>query len=180
MLRVRGAVVPLTTRGYLWRPSVTAEMAGRRQSDGMAMSARTASRWKKPERRAITKGKMTMRLTIDIRGVQFFCTREAQARTDRDTGAPKVDRETGEAQWQVQVAALDATGGEVLAVTVAGRPEVAVGSPVVVEGLVAIPWHQGDRSGVAYKANSIRSGGSSVLSAVPAKDTETPTGKRAA
>ncbi len=121
-----------------------------------------------------------MRLTIDIRGVQFFCTRCAQPRTDRETGAPKIDRETGEAQSQVQVAALDASGGEVLAVTVSGHPEVAVGSPVIIEGLVAIPWHQGDRSGVAYKASSIRSGGSPVLGAIPAKDNDTPAAKRAA
>ena len=121
-----------------------------------------------------------MRLKIDITGVQFFCTREAQARTDRQTGAPRVDRETGEAQWQVQVAALDATGGEVLAVTVAGRPEIAVGSPVAVEGLVAIPWHQDDRSGVAYKAASLRSTGAPIVGAVPSPPSESPAGKKAA
>lgn len=123
---------------------------------------------------------MTMRLKIDITGVQFFCTREAQARTDRETGAPKVDRETGEAQWQVQVAALDTTGGEVLAVTVAGRPEVTVGAPVAVEGLVAIPWHQGERSGVAYKASSLRSTGGPIVGAVPSVSADSPTGKKAA
>jgi hypothetical protein len=120
-----------------------------------------------------------MQLKIDISGVQFFCTREAQARTDRETGAPKVDRATGEPQWQVQVAALDATGGEVLAVTVAGQPEVTVGAPVAMEGLVAIPWHQGERSGVAYKASSLRSSGTPIVGAVPSRSSETPTGKRA-
>lgn len=59
----------------------------------------------------------------------------------------------------MQLAAVDETGAEVLAVTVAGQPEVAVGSPVVVEDLVAIPWTQGERSGVAYRAGSVRSGG---------------------
>jgi len=48
-----------------------------------------------------------MRLKIDTTGVLFFCTKAAWPKTDRDTGAPRVDRETGEAQWQVQVAALD-------------------------------------------------------------------------
>ena len=95
-----------------------------------------------------------MKLNIDTTGVTFLCTREPQAKTDRETGAPKVDRETGEAQWQIQLAALDSTGGEVLLVTVAGRPDVGVGSPVAVEDLVAIPWSQGDRSGVAYRAGS--------------------------
>ena len=88
-----------------------------------------------------------------------------KAKTDRETGVPKVDRETGEAQWQVQLAALDNTGGEVLLVTVAGRPDVGVGSPVAVEDLVAIPWSQGDRSGVAYRAGP--SGRSAPPSRVP-------------
>jgi len=103
-----------------------------------------------------------MKLNIDTTGVTFLCTRDPQAKTDRETGAPKVDRETGEAQWQVQLAALDATGGEVLAVTVAGRPDVAVGSPVALEDLVAIPWSQGDRSGVAYRAGTLRAVGTPI------------------
>lgn len=124
-----------------------------------------------------------MRLKIDTTGVQFFCTRDAQPRTDRDTGAPRVDRETGEAQWQVQVAALDATGGEVLNVTVSGQPEVAVGAPVTVEELVAIPWTQGDRSGVAYRAGSIRCLGAPIAGVVPpppAARTTTPSTTRQA
>jgi hypothetical protein len=103
-----------------------------------------------------------MKLNIDTTGVTFLCTRDPQAKTDRETGVPKVDRETGEAQWQVQLAALDTTGGEVLAVTVAGRPDVAVGCPIAVENLVAIPWSQGDRSGVAYRAGAIRSLGAAI------------------
>jgi hypothetical protein len=103
-----------------------------------------------------------MKLNIDVSGVQFFCTRAAQARTDRDTGVPRIDRETGLPLWQLQVAALDATGGEVLAITVVGDPSVNVGQPVTIEGLVAIPWTQGDRSGVAYRATSIRPSGSPI------------------
>jgi len=116
-----------------------------------------------------------MRLNIDTTGVQFLCTRDPQARTDHTTGAPRIDRETGEAQWQVQLAALDATGGEVLNVTVSGRPDVVVGAPVRVEGLVAIPWTQGDRSGVAYRAASIRANGAPAPAAP-----DSPAGKRAA
>ncbi len=103
-----------------------------------------------------------MRLKIDTTGVNFLCTRPAQARTERDTGAPRIDKETGRPLWQVQLAALDETGGEVLNVTVVGALEVTVGAPVAVEGLVAIPWSQGDRSGVAYRAASIRQGGSPI------------------
>ena len=124
-----------------------------------------------------------MKLNIDTTGVTFLCTREPQAKTDRETGAPKVDRETGEAQWQIQLAALDQTGGEVLLVTVAGRPDVAVGSPVAVEDLVAIPWSQGDRSGVAYRAGNIRSLGSPIAGvpgAGPANRPAPASGKQAA
>ena len=124
-----------------------------------------------------------MKLNIDTTGVTFLCTREPQAKTDRTTGAPKVDRETGEAQWQVQLAALDSTGGEVLLVTVSGRPDVGVGSPVAVETLVAIPWSQGDRSGVAYRAGTIRSLGTSFAGgagAGPAGRSAQPSTKQAA
>ena len=87
--------------------------------------------------------------------VTFFCTRVPEARTDRDTGVPRMDRESGLPLWQVQLAALDETGGEVLAVTMAGEPKVTVGSDVSLDSLVAIPWSQGDRSGVAYRAARI-------------------------
>lgn len=46
-----------------------------------------------------------------------------------------------------------------VAVTVAGEPKVKVGEPIAVDGLVAILWSQGDRSGVAFRAASIRSAG---------------------
>lgn len=132
------------------------------------------------EHAATDEGTNQVKLNIDTTGVQFFCTKDAQARTDRETGAPRVDRETGEPQWQVQVAALDSTGGEVLTVTVNGRPEVAVGCPVAIEGLVAIPWSQGDRSGVAFRASSIRSMGSPIAGVVAPPPAETPPSKRAA
>lgn len=114
-----------------------------------------------------------MKLNIDVNGVQFFCTRGAEPRTDRDTGAPRIDRETGLPLWQVQVAALDATGGEVLAVTVAGEPTVAVGQTVTIDRLVAIPWSQGDRSGVAYRAASIKSSGTPMAPSPSGSDRPT-------
>lgn len=98
-----------------------------------------------------------MRLNIITAGVQFLATRLPEQRTDRDTGAVRIDKETGLPLFQVQVAALDSSGGEVLAVTVPGQPSgIAVGAAVSIEGLYAIPWSQGDRSGVAYRATAIR------------------------
>jgi hypothetical protein len=98
-----------------------------------------------------------MRLRINTNDVTFLATRVAEQRTDRETGAVRTDRETGLPLWQVQVAALDSSGGEVVAITVAGQPaNVTIGAPVVIEDLVAIPWSQGERSGVAYRAAAIR------------------------
>ena len=57
--------------------------------------------------------------------------------------------------YAAQLLALDDTGGEVLNITVAGDPKVTVTQPVSVSGLVAIPWAQGDRSGVAFRADAI-------------------------
>lgn len=96
-----------------------------------------------------------MKLIINTDAVSFFCTRAAEPRTDRETGVIRTVRETGQPLWQVQLAALDSSGGEVLNVTVPGEPKVTIGSPVTVEGLVAIPWSQGDRSGVAYRATAL-------------------------
>ncbi|WP_062887280.1 SCO3933 family regulatory protein [Mycobacterium avium] len=96
-----------------------------------------------------------MKLRIETSGVTFLCTRVPEQRTNFDTGAPRVDKATGQALWQVQLIALDATGGEVLAVTVVGEPKVTVGQPVAVAGLVALPWSQDGRSGIAYRAESI-------------------------
>ena len=107
-----------------------------------------------------------MRLKLDIAGVGFFCTRNPEPKVDFETGAVRTDRESGETLWRVQVAALDASGGEILTVTVPGEPEVAIGSPVQVKGLVAIPWSQGERSGVAYRAESLRSTGSPIAGVI--------------
>jgi hypothetical protein len=46
-------------------------------------------------------------------------------------------------------------GGDVIAVTVAGEPKVSAGRAVTITGLVALPWSQDGRSGVAYRADAI-------------------------
>ena len=97
-----------------------------------------------------------MKLRIDTSAVSFVCTRSPEQRIAFDTGQPKVDRETGQPLWQVQLMALDASGADVIAVTVPGDPNIAVGQPAHVEGLVALPWSQEGRSGVAFRADSLR------------------------
>ena len=51
--------------------------------------------------------------------------------------------------------ALDETGGEILTVTLDSEPKINVGEFVQLHDLVAIPWSQGDRSGVAFRAAGI-------------------------
>ena len=52
--------------------------------------------------------------------------------------------------------ALDTSGGDVIAVTVAGDPNVTVGQPVQVDGLVALPWSQEGRSGIVLRNTQAR------------------------
>jgi hypothetical protein len=80
-----------------------------------------------------------MQLRIDTEGVAFFCTKPPEPKVDFETGVVKADRDSGEHLWRTQLAAVDPTGGEIVQVTVAGEPQVAVGAPVQVTGLVAIP-----------------------------------------
>lgn len=96
-----------------------------------------------------------MKLNIDTTNVTFTCTRAPEPRTNFETGQPRVDKATGMPLWQVQVMALDESGGDVIAVTVAGEPKVAAGRAVTITGLVALPWSQDGRSGVAYRADEI-------------------------
>ncbi|MGJ6121616.1 hypothetical protein QN239_03465 [Mycolicibacterium sp. Y3] len=96
-----------------------------------------------------------MKLKIDTQGVQFVGTRAAEPRTNFDTGQPRIDKATGLPQFAVQLLALDDSGGEVLMVTVPGDPNIVVGQHVTLTNLVAVPWSQNDRSGVAYRADAI-------------------------
>lgn len=66
-----------------------------------------------------------MRLRLDITNTQFLVTRAAEPRLNFDTGAPRIDPDSGLALHSVQVLALDETGGEVLNVTVVGDSEGA-------------------------------------------------------
>lgn len=127
-----------------------------------------------------------MKLKIDTTGVSFVCTRAPEQRVAFDTGQPRIDRETGQPLWQVQLMALDTSGAEVIAVTVAGDPGVSVAQPVQVDGLIASPWNQDGRSGVAYRADAIRASGAPLSGVVappksaPPSGTPTSPGKTAA
>ncbi|WP_018177137.1 hypothetical protein [Jongsikchunia kroppenstedtii] len=96
-----------------------------------------------------------MRLKIDTATTRHLVTKEPEPKTNFDTGGAKLDPVTGLAQYGVQLLAPDESGGEIITVTVAGDPKLTVTQQVTVTGLVAIPWSQGDRSGVAFRADSI-------------------------
>ncbi|MBU3750549.1 MAG: hypothetical protein FGM52_08865 [Mycobacterium sp.] len=126
-----------------------------------------------------------MKLRIATSEVSFICTRAPEPRIAFDSGQPRVDRETGQPLWQVQLMALDASGGDVIAVTVAGDPNLMVGQPVQVDGLVALPWSQDGRSGIAFRAEAIRGSGAPVAGVaasprVTSASTASSTGKPAA
>jgi hypothetical protein len=116
-----------------------------------------------------------MKLRIDTTGVSFVCTRTPEQRIAFDSGQPKIDRETGLPLYQVQLMALDASGGDVIAVTVAGDPTVTVGQPVRVECLVALPWSQEGRSGIAFRADAIRASGAPLAGVIAPPRPATPT-----
>ncbi|HYB38944.1 MAG TPA: hypothetical protein VEF72_26600 [Mycobacterium sp.] len=109
-----------------------------------------------------------MKLRIDTNDTTFVCTKPPEARTAFDSGQPKIDHATGLPLWLVQLMALDSSGGEVIAVTVAGDPKITVGQPVQVDGLVALPWSQSGRSGVAFRAEAIRATGAPLPGVVAA------------
>ena len=100
-----------------------------------------------------------MRIKMDTTAIRFMITKPAVPKIDRETRQQKVDKTTGALQWQLQVMALDETGGEILTVTLDAEPKVNVGEFVQLHDLVAIPWNQGDRSGVAFRAVGMTAAG---------------------
>ena len=96
-----------------------------------------------------------MKLLLDTRGVTFTCTRAPMQRLTFETGQQKIDKATGLPLWLVQVMALDQSGGDIISVAVPGEPKVSLGLGVEITGLVAVPWAQEGRSGVAYRADAI-------------------------
>ncbi|HEY9408951.1 MAG TPA: hypothetical protein VIP77_05160 [Jiangellaceae bacterium] len=97
-----------------------------------------------------------MRLLVDTTGKKFTVTKDVAEKTDQN-GRQKMDRNTQEPLWTVQVMALDETGGEMLNVTLAGNaaPKVTVGVDVNPVELEALPWATNGKNGVAYRAKSL-------------------------
>jgi hypothetical protein len=100
-----------------------------------------------------------VRLPIDTSQLTFMCAAPARPVTDFETKQHKADLTTGELLYNVQVVALDSEGAEVIQLKVAGDPKVGQGAMLKLEGLVALPWSMGERSGVSFRANKIETNG---------------------
>ena len=70
-------------------------------------------------------------------------------------GQQRMDRLTGVGLFVTQLIELSDEGAQLLNVTTAGCPDVGQGAEVRPMKLIAIPWQQGDRSGVSFKADAI-------------------------
>ncbi|MFD8428271.1 hypothetical protein ACFV1R_11795 [Streptomyces coelicoflavus] len=74
---------------------------------------------------------------------------------NRETGQLRVDRETGKTVYQVGLCLMAGASADVVNVSVAGEPAgVQLGMPV--RDLVATPWENDGRHGVAFRAAEIR------------------------
>jgi hypothetical protein len=97
-----------------------------------------------------------VRLPVDTSAMVLVAMAAPEPVVDFTTRQPKADA-NGQPLYTVQVAAMYADQGEVLAVKVAGEPAgIRPGMAVEIAGLVAQPWELGDRFGVSYRAAAIR------------------------
>ncbi len=97
-----------------------------------------------------------MRLPVDTSLMTLVAMAAPEPVVDFATRQPKADA-AGLPLYTVQVAAMFGDQGEVLAVKVAGEPAgLTAGAAVQISGLVAQPWELGERSGISYRAVSIR------------------------
>ena len=76
---------------------------------------------------------------------------------NRETGQLRVDRDTGQTVYQVGLCLMAGSSADVVNVSVAGEPNgVQLGMPVQVRDLVATPWENDGRHGIAFRAAEIR------------------------
>jgi hypothetical protein len=101
---------------------------------------------------------LTMRLHIDSKAYRYTLSKAFEPKVDRTTGAVAVDRDTGRSLQIGQLVAIGPLGAEILGVTIAADAPItiALGDPVNVTGLIAIPWatKEGEVR-VAFRAESV-------------------------
>ncbi len=100
-----------------------------------------------------------MKLIVDTNSKQVTVTKDPVEKTEQN-GRQKTERNTGRPMWSTQVFVLDEDGGEVITITTAGeKPNVKVGQSLTVSKLEALPWATNGRSGVAFRAEEIKTAG---------------------
>ena len=103
-----------------------------------------------------------MRLPIDTSRLKFLVVapaeplRQYEEGKPREAWAPRTDV-NGEILWRAQLVALGDGEAEIIRVAVPGDPNVSQGEMVRVEGLTAQAWEMEGRSGMAFRAQAVRS-----------------------
>jgi hypothetical protein len=94
-----------------------------------------------------------VKLLIDTNSTVFLAGGAPAPVVDFETKQPKLDRESGEPLYAVQVIAMQDGESDIITVKVPGLPPtLPQGTPVRVLDLVATPWSNNGRSGVAFRA----------------------------
>lgn len=98
------------------------------------------------------------------------CVVAPEPKTDFETGEIKKGRD-GIAVWTVGVSVRqpDSRRASVIEISVPGEPVgIEEGAPVALVGLVALPWAQGGRNGIAYRAESVTAASGAPAPIAPA------------
>jgi hypothetical protein len=103
-----------------------------------------------------------MRLPIDTSRLKFLVVAPAEPLRQYEEGKPREAWATrtdvnGEVLWRVQLVALGDGEAEIIRVAVPGDPKVAQGEMVQVDALTAQAWEMDGRSGMAFRAQAVRS-----------------------
>jgi hypothetical protein len=97
-----------------------------------------------------------VRFPIDTSGLTFMAASGARPVTDFETKQQRVDV-NGELLFNLQVVALDGEGAQIITLRMAGDPAVGQGAMLQLDGLVAMPWTMGDRAGVSFRVDRVKS-----------------------
>src|SRR5215211_1523633 len=106
-----------------------------------------------------------VRLPIDTSRLKFLVVapaeplRQYEEGKPREAWAPRTDV-NGEVLWRAQLVALGDGEAEIIRVAVPGDPHVAQGEMVRVEGMTAQAWEMEGRSGMAFRAQAVKSSSS--------------------
>ena len=101
-----------------------------------------------------------MRLVIDTTGMQFLAGGSVEPVLDFTTKQHKLDRDSNHPLYQVRLNVFYRDGGqdrtEIIVVKTTDPTPIPPMTQVRVEGLLAIPWANNGKNGVAYRAAAIR------------------------